>query len=132
MIEADQRLKVVAEAGDGQTALERIQALRPDIALLDVDMPQMDGFAVAREIRAQQLPVEIIFLTIHREEELFQAALDLGVKGYVLKDFRRHRHRHQHQSGRRGSAVYQPIPLGLPHQPHQPCHLTQKAEARPR
>lgn len=86
MIESDRALKVVAEAGDGQTALDQIRALQPEVAVLDVDMPQLDGFAVAREVIRQKLPVEIIFLTIHREEELFQAALDLGVKGYVLKD----------------------------------------------
>lgn len=86
MIEADRALKVVAEVGDGQTALEQIQHLRPEVAVLDIDMPRMDGFAVAREIARLKLPVEVVFLTIHREEELFQAALDLGVKGYVLKD----------------------------------------------
>ncbi len=86
MIESDRSLKVVAEAGDGQVALERIQELHPEVAVLDIDMPQMDGFAVAREIIRQKLTVEIVFLTIHREEELFQAALDLGVRGYVLKD----------------------------------------------
>ncbi|HKQ73435.1 MAG TPA: response regulator transcription factor [Blastocatellia bacterium] len=86
MIESDRALKIVAEAGDGQTALEQIQCLQPDLAVLDIDMPRMDGFAVAREIIGRKLPVEIIFLTIHRDEELFQAALDLGAKGYVLKD----------------------------------------------
>jgi DNA-binding NarL/FixJ family response regulator len=86
IIEADSLLKVVAEAGDGLAALEKIEQLRPDVAVLDIDMPAMDGFAVAREIRGKALPVEIIILTIHREEELFQEALDLGVKGYVLKD----------------------------------------------
>lgn len=85
-IETDRELTIVAEAGDGQTALEQIQQLRPEVAVLDIDMPRMDGFAVAREIARLKLGVEIIFLTIHREEEVFQAALDLGVKGYVLKD----------------------------------------------
>lgn len=85
-IEADPRLKVVAEADDGEAALAQIQELKPAIAVLDVDMPQLDGLAVAREIRKQRLPVEIIFLTIHNEDDLFQAAMDLGSKGYLLKD----------------------------------------------
>jgi len=85
-IETDRELKIVAEAGDGQKALEQILELRPEVAVLDIDMPRMDGFTVAREIMRLKLAVEIIFLTIHREEEVFQAALDLGVKGYVLKD----------------------------------------------
>lgn len=86
IIEADPQLMIVAEAGDGLAALEKIAQLEPDVAILDVDMPHLDGFSVAREIVERKLRAQIIFLTIHSEEELFQAALDLGVKGYVLKD----------------------------------------------
>jgi DNA-binding NarL/FixJ family response regulator len=85
-IEADARLKVVGEADDGEAALARIQDLKPAIVVLDVDMPRLDGLAVAREIRKKRLPVEIVFLTIHGEEDLFHAAMDLGSKGYLLKD----------------------------------------------
>lgn len=85
-IEADAALKIVAEAGDGKTALSLIVQHQPAVAVLDIDMPEQDGFSVARAVRQQNLGVEIVFLTIHREEELFQAALDLGAKGYVLKD----------------------------------------------
>jgi DNA-binding NarL/FixJ family response regulator len=85
-IETDAKLKIVGEAGDGSVALEKIKALLPEVAVLDIDMPVMDGFAVAIAIREEDLPVAVIFLTIHREEELFQAAIDMGVKGYVLKD----------------------------------------------
>jgi DNA-binding NarL/FixJ family response regulator len=86
IIETDGLLKVVAEAGDGRSALEKIELLRPQVVVLDIDMPELDGFGVAKEIRRKSLPVEIVILTIHREEELFQEALDLGIKGYVLKD----------------------------------------------
>lgn len=86
VIEADPQLKVVAEAGDGQTALDMMQTLQPEIAVLDIDMPEMDGFAVARALREQQLNTAVIFLTIHREEDLFNEALDVGARGYVLKD----------------------------------------------
>src|SRR5438034_1718227 len=78
-IETDPSLKIVAEAGDGSVALDQLLALRPDVAVLDIDMPVKDGFAVATAIRQEKLPVGIIFLTIHREEELFQAAMDMGV-----------------------------------------------------
>lgn len=77
---------VVGEADDGVTALERIIALRPAVAILDVDMPRKDGFDVARAVIEWQLPVEVIFLTMHKNERLLNSALDLGVKGYVLKD----------------------------------------------
>ncbi|HEY7544392.1 MAG TPA: response regulator transcription factor [Blastocatellia bacterium] len=86
VIESDPQLKIIAQAGDGQSALEQIKSLHPDVAVLDIDMPVMDGFSVAREIQKLALEIEVVFLTIHREEELFEAALNLGAKGYVLKD----------------------------------------------
>jgi DNA-binding NarL/FixJ family response regulator len=86
VIEADPGVEVVGEAEDGEVALDLIRRLRPQIAVLDVDMPQKDGFVVAREIRASRLGVDVIFLTMHKNERFFNAALDLGVKGYVLKD----------------------------------------------
>ena len=85
-IESSPGLRVLAEADDGQAGLERIRELRPDIALLDVDMPALHGFAVARTVRDEGLPVEIIFLTVHAEPEFFKKALELEAKGYVLKD----------------------------------------------
>lgn len=86
VIEADPRLKVVAEAEDGAMALTEVKRLRPSVVVLDMDMPHLDGMAVVREIREQRLPVEAVFLTMHKDEATFNAALDLGVKGYVVKD----------------------------------------------
>lgn len=86
MLEADPSLKIAAEASDGETALALILEHQPDIAVLDIDMPRMDGFTVVREMQKRKLPTEVIFLTMHGEEELFQAAMDLGVKGYILKE----------------------------------------------
>ena len=86
IIEAEKGLVVIAEAANGEEALRNIEELRPDIAILDVDMPKMDGFQVVKELRRTRIPVECIFLTIHSEEDVFNEALNLGVKGYVLKD----------------------------------------------
>jgi DNA-binding NarL/FixJ family response regulator len=86
VIEEQPDLKVVAEAGDGATGLALIRELRPDVALLDLRMPKLDGFAVAQEVRKSELPVSIIFLTIHAEVDLLHRALEIGGKGYVLKD----------------------------------------------
>ena len=86
VIEAAPNLKVVAEAGGGRAALESIKSLRPRVAVLDLDMPGGGGLEVMREIRRLSLPTEVIVLTMHKSEALFNASLDLGAKGYVLKD----------------------------------------------
>jgi DNA-binding NarL/FixJ family response regulator len=86
VIEIEPHLKVVGEAANGSDALAMIEQLQPDAAILDVDMPHQDGFQVARALAATKNPAAIIFLTIHSEEQMFHAALDLGAKGYVLKD----------------------------------------------
>ncbi|MGH9838284.1 MAG: response regulator [Blastocatellia bacterium] len=86
IIQAEPGLKLVAEVEDGALALARLRELRPRVAVLDVDMPRMDGISVARALRQEGLPTAIVLLTMHRNERFFNAALDLGVQGYVLKD----------------------------------------------
>ncbi|HVE58782.1 MAG TPA: response regulator transcription factor [Pyrinomonadaceae bacterium] len=86
VIEEDKRLRVVWEANNGQEAVAAIERFSPNVTILDVDMPVMNGFEAAREIKAKKLQTEIIFLTMHRDEDLFNAAIDLGAKGFVLKD----------------------------------------------
>jgi DNA-binding NarL/FixJ family response regulator len=85
-IEEESDLKVVAEASDGQMVLEQIEKLRPAIALLDIEMPKLDGLGVAREVIRRKLPTQIIFLTLHTNEDLFRTAMSLGIAGYILKD----------------------------------------------
>ena len=79
-------LDVVAEARDGEAALECIQEHRPDVAILDIDMPKKDGFDVVRAMEDRKLSTTVVFLTMHKNEALFNGAMDLGVRGYVLKD----------------------------------------------
>ncbi|MDQ3798441.1 MAG: response regulator transcription factor [Acidobacteriota bacterium] len=86
IIEQEIDLQVLAEAGDGVAALENIIALEPQIAILDVDMPKLNGFEVIRALNEKRVDVSVIMLTVHREEEFFDEALRLGAKGYVLKD----------------------------------------------
>ena len=85
-IEEDPRMKVVAEAGDGEAALGLIKKLNPQLALLDIDMPKLGGLSVAKEIIRLGLKTQIIFLSFHRDEDFFRAAIDIGGRGYLLKD----------------------------------------------
>ncbi|HJQ25160.1 MAG TPA: response regulator transcription factor [Blastocatellia bacterium] len=85
-IEAAPRLRVIGEAADGQTGLSLIETLKPEVTILDINMPVMDGLDVLREVRRRRLPGEFIVLTMHSEEAMFNQAVSLGVKGYVLKD----------------------------------------------
>jgi two-component system, NarL family, response regulator DegU len=86
IIQSDQQLRIIAEADDGKAALELINRSTPDVAVLDVNMPQMTGFDVVRELRKTNLATEFIFLTMHKDEAMFNTALDLSVKGYLLKE----------------------------------------------
>ena len=85
-ISEDPDLEVVGEAGDGEAALILIKKLHPHITLLDIDMPKLDGFGVAREIAKLKLQTKIIFLSLHRDEDIFRTAMDIGGNGYLLKD----------------------------------------------
>lgn len=86
IIEAEPSLQLIGEADDGARALAMLRASRPQVAVLDVDMPQLDGISVARHVQQEDLSTAIVLLTMHRNERFFNAALDLGVRGYVLKD----------------------------------------------
>ncbi len=84
IIEKDSRIKIIGEADNGQKALELIEEKKPDIALLDIDMPKLTGLEVLKKVSGS--PVKIIFLTMYSEEDIFDEAMGLGIKGYVLKD----------------------------------------------
>jgi DNA-binding NarL/FixJ family response regulator len=79
-------VQVVAEAQDGPSALDHIRSLTPDVALLDIGLPRMNGLAVVRALRQERIPVKVVFLTIHDDEATFEAALEVDVRGYLLKD----------------------------------------------
>jgi DNA-binding NarL/FixJ family response regulator len=85
-IETYRELEIVGEAQDGMQALELIEELKPAVIVLDIEMPRKTGLEVARDIQKRNLPVEIIFLTMYKDEDMFNEAMSLGVKGYVLKE----------------------------------------------
>jgi DNA-binding NarL/FixJ family response regulator len=86
IIERAPQLVVVDEAEDGETAWQKLRKSDADIALLDVELPGKDGFELAGAIREQRLKMAVIFLTMHKDEHFLNRALDLDVKGYVVKD----------------------------------------------
>lgn len=84
-IEDDEHLQVIAEAADGNDALRLIEEIHPAVAILDIDMPGLNGLGVAREVTQRSLKTRIIFMTFHADEDLMRAAMDVGGKGYLLK-----------------------------------------------
>ncbi len=86
ILAGDPTLRLVGEAGDGEDAWRLIQTLRPIVAVLDIHMPKRSGIALGRLVSQQRLPVEVIMLTMDAEEGLLHEALNLGVKGYLLKE----------------------------------------------
>jgi len=79
-------LLVVGQCADGLAALETIRALKPDFALLDLNMPKLSGVEVVRKVREAEIPTRCIILTISREESAIREALKAGVDAYLLKD----------------------------------------------
>lgn len=86
IIETDDQISIVGEAQNGTEALKKIGELAPRVAVLDVNMPGPDGLEVALHLQKENLPTSVILLTMYKEDRFFNAALDAGVKGYVLKD----------------------------------------------
>jgi len=77
---------VVAEVGDGESAVERVRALRPDLAILDIKMPVLDGISAAERIAAERIS-SVIILTAFSQRELVERARDAGAMAYLVKPF---------------------------------------------
>lgn len=86
VIQGDPRFELVGEAADGEAAWLAIQKMKPDVAILDVNLPKLTGLEVAARIQKKRLSTRVIILTMFKEEDLINRALDLGVNGFVLKD----------------------------------------------
>ncbi len=85
-IEEDDSLMLIDEAKDGKEGLEKITGLKPDIAIIDIELPELNGLELSRKVKIESPETEIVILTGHPHEEYFNEAMEIGVSGYFLKD----------------------------------------------
>lgn len=85
IIQTRENLRIIGEASNGASALRLIGEKKPDIAILDLDMPKMNGLEVVKKINTKKLFVKVIILTMYSQPDIFSKAMDLGIMGYVLK-----------------------------------------------
>lgn len=86
VINSDAALELVGQAGDGAEAVRLVGELRPDVVILDEQMPGLTGLQAARQLAAQGSPVKIVLLTMIEDEDLLNETLNLGIPAYVLKE----------------------------------------------
>ena len=86
LLESDENIEVVAEAGDGDECLKKLTMYKPQILLLDINMPKKSGIEVLEIIRNSNIDVRVLILTVHDEIEYLIKVIDIGVDGYILKN----------------------------------------------
>ena len=86
VLETDPEIEIVGEAGDGQSAAELVDRLRPDVVLMDLTLPQVDGIEATRLIAARAGAPNILILTMHSDDVSVRQSLKAGARGYLLKD----------------------------------------------
>lgn len=86
LLEFDGSIDVIAEANDGEECLEKLNTVKPQVLLLDINMPKKNGIEVLEDIKKKNIDVKVLILTVHNEIEYLLKAVDIGVDGYILKD----------------------------------------------
>ena len=86
LLALDGDIQVIEEAVDGEDCLEKLKTCKPDVLLLDINMPKKNGLEVLQCINKSNLKVKVLVLTVHNEVEYLIKAVDIGVDGYILKD----------------------------------------------
>lgn len=86
LLEFDGTIKVIEEASDGEECLVKLETSRPQVLLLDINMPKMNGIEVLEEIKRRNIDIKVLILTVHNEIEYLLKAVNIGVAGYILKE----------------------------------------------
>ncbi|MBE5872947.1 MAG: response regulator transcription factor [Lachnospiraceae bacterium] len=86
LLEFDGTIEVIDEANDGEECIDKLSNVKPDVLLLDINMPKKNGIEVLEEIKKNNINVKVLILTVHNEVEYLLKAVDIGVDGYILKD----------------------------------------------
>ena len=86
LLELDGDIEVIAEAVDGENCLDKLLTVTPDVLLLDINMPKMNGLEVLKKLKERKSKVKVLVLTVHNETEYLMKAVEIGINGYVLKD----------------------------------------------
>jgi two-component system, NarL family, response regulator NreC len=86
VLEQQKDFEIVGEASDGREAVELAEKLKPDVAVLDITMPNLNGIEAARQITSRQVGVSVVILSMHADESFVLRALKAGARGYLLKE----------------------------------------------
>ena len=86
LLELEGEFKVIAEACDGVECINTLETVKPDVLLLDINMPNMNGLEVLQKMKEKKMKIKVLVLTVHNEVEYLLKAVDIGVNGYLLKD----------------------------------------------
>ena len=86
LLEFDGSIEVIGEASDGEECLQKLEKVKPDVLLLDINMPKLNGIEVLEEIKRKKINVKVLILTVHNEVDYLIRAVNIGVDGYILKD----------------------------------------------
>ncbi len=85
VLSSDETIEVVGEAGDGRAAVQQVSEVRPEVVLMDVRMPNLDGISATREVLAARPEIKVVILTTFEEDDYIFGALSAGASGFLLK-----------------------------------------------
>lgn len=132
LIETHPSYQICGEAENGQQALELAEKLQPDLILMDINMPVMDGIEALRQLMKREREIPVVILTTYNEDDYMRQGLALGAKGYLLKDASREVLFHTLSSALRGEVLLQPeVAAKVLAAPHHSKPSTAVGEAPP-